>query len=112
MVIVVAGRAYYSNSTKSNNTKEAIKILENIPEIKTIQDSVIKAGRKPFFASESEEGNIVTISLRESFPEDAHTSRVDTFNVNIKTNEITVADVVNNSTISLEEWKKTVKDRF
>ena len=99
-------------SSSEDKTSEAINILETIPEIKTIQQSVVKAGRKPFFTPEGENGDIVTVSLRESFSDDPHTSRIDTFNVNIISKEITVSDVVTSKDMSLEEWKKTVKERF
>lgn len=98
--------------TSSNNTEKAIKLLESIPEIQIIKDSVIKAGRKPFFTPEGENGDVVTISLRESFPDDQHTSRIDTFNINILSKIITISDVVTNKDISLDEWKKTVNERF
>ena len=48
----------------------------------------------------------MTVSLRESFPDDPHTSRIDTFNVNITTRIITVKDVVSGGQISLGEWMK------
>lgn len=98
--------------TSSNNTEKAIALLESIPEIQIINDSVIKAGRKPFFTPEGENGDVVTISLRESFPDDPHTSRIDTFNINIQSKIITISDVVTNKDISLDEWKKTVNERF
>jgi hypothetical protein len=56
----------------------------------------------------------VTIVLfEEGFP-DQHSTRIDTFMVNVTTNEIQVytAASVPNKNISLEEWKKTVKERF
>jgi len=99
------------NVSRSSFT-EAINIITAIPEIQTIEKSVIKAGRKPFYTPEGENGDIVKISLRESFPDDPHTSRIDTFNINIKSKVITVEDVVSGKDISLEEWKKTVKERF
>lgn len=108
--------SFSSNAkTTSTNYDQAISLLEAIPEIRIIQSAVIKAGRKPFFIPEGESGEIVTVSLRESFPEDAHTSRIDTFNVNIKSGVITVDDVAmvsGSEMITLEEWKKTVKERF
>ena len=95
-----------------NNTEKAITLLESIPEIQIIKKSVIAAGRKPFFTPESENGDIVQVSLRESFPDDPHTSRIDTFNINIQSKIITVYDVATDKDISLDEWKKTVKERF
>ena len=100
-----------SNLTNSNLT-EAIRLLEAIPEIQIIKEAVTKAGRKPFFTLEAENGDVVVISLRESFTEDLHTSRIDTFNVNLKSKEVTVEDVAANKEITLDEWKKTVKPRF
>lgn len=99
-------------NTNSDKVSEAISLLETIPEIKIIKDSVVKAGRKPFFTPEGENGDIVTVSLRESFPDDPHTSRIDTFHININSKEITVSDVVTNRDISLEDWKKSVRERF
>lgn len=99
-------------SLTSINVTKAINILKTLPEVQTIEKSVIKAGRKPFFTPEGETGDVVKISLRESFPDDPHITRIDTFNVNIKTNKITVEDVVSGQDISLEQWKKTVNERF
>lgn len=90
----------------ASGATKAISILETIPEIQNIEKSVIKEGRKPFYTPEGIEGDVMTVSLRESFPDDPHTSRIDTFNVNITTRIITVEDVVSGGQISLEEWKK------
>lgn len=104
----------FENITDVNNgnVEKAIDILKAISEVQIIENSVIKAGRKPFYTPEGENGDIVRISLRESFPDDPHTSRIDTFSVNIKSKIITVEDVVSGRDVSLEEWKKTVKERF
>jgi len=91
---------------------KAIDILKTIPEIQNIEKSVIKAGRKPFYTPEGANGDIVRVSLRESFPDDPHTSRIDTFNVDITTGMITVEDVVSGGQISLEEWKKKVNQSW
>lgn len=94
------------------NVTAASDLLKQIPEIKTIENAVLKAGRKPFYTPEGQNGNIITISLRESFPDDPHTSRIDTFKIDVLLKVITVEDVVNNKDITLEEWKKTIKERF
>ena len=99
-------------SVSNSNVTKAINILKAIPDIQTIEKSVITAGRKPFYTQEGENGDIVNISLRESFPDDPHTSRIDTFNVDIKSKIVTVEDTVSGNVISLEEWKKTVEERF
>lgn len=126
IVLIAAGGLYFlqqktserqetqvSEPTINNaNVSEAINLLKTVPEIKIIEDAVIKSGRKPFFTSEGESGDIITVSLRESFPDDPHTTRIDTFNVNINTKEIIVSDYVTNNDIPLDEWKKTVKERF
>lgn len=126
VIIGIGGTIYYLTQTQNKQpvttvkpeqtakpiSVEAIDLLTALPEIQTIEKSVIKAGRKPFFTPEGESGDIVTVSLRESFPDDPHTSRIDTFNVNIKSKVITVEDVVTGKTIPLEEWKETVKERF
>lgn len=91
---------------------QAIRILQEIPEVQQVQQSVISAGRKPFFTIERWTEDIITISLRESFPDDPHTTRIDTFNVNVMSKVITVEDVVAGGNITLEEWKKTIKERF
>jgi len=90
----------------ASGATKAISILETIPEIQNIEKSVIKEGRKPFYTPEGIEGDVMTVSLRESFPDDPHTSRIDTFNVNITTRIITVEDVVSGGQISLGEWMK------
>ena len=98
--------------SNQHNTLVAINTLETIPEIQIIKKAVLKVGRKPFYTTEYEENGIVTISLRESFPDDPHTSRIDTFNVDLHSGKITVSDNVTNIDISLEEWKKTLSERF
>jgi len=90
----------------ASGATKAISILETIPEIQNIEKSVIKEGRKPFYTPEGIEGDVMMVSLRESFPDDPHTSRIDTFNVNITTRIITVEDVVSGGQISLGEWMK------
>lgn len=97
---------------KSNNAAKAIQILQTLSEIQKIQNSVTSAGRKPFFTAEEENGDLVKISLRESFPEDAHTSRIDTFNVDLKTKIITIDDVLTDKAIPFNEWQKTIEERF
>ena len=87
-------------------------ILKTIPEIQNIEKQVKKEGRKPFYTPEGRDGDIVIVSLRESFPDDPHTTRIDTFNVNITNGIITVEDVVNGGQISLEEWKKKVNQNW
>lgn len=101
-----------SSNASSNKTQEAISLLESVPEIQTIKKAVLANGRKPFYTPENENGDIVRISLRESFPDDPHTSRIETFNVNIKSKNITVEDIVSGKDISLADWEKTVKERF
>jgi len=90
----------------ASGATKAIDILKEIPEVQNIERSVIKAGRKPFYTPEGMDGDVVTVSLRESFPDDPHTTRIDTFNVNLTTRIITVEDVARGGQISLEEWKK------
>jgi hypothetical protein len=96
----------------SSETEEYIKLLEQIPEIQKIEQGVLKEGRKPFFTDEGKNGDIISLSLRESFPDDPHTSRIDTFDIDIKTKIITVEDVATGENISLEEWKRSIKERF
>lgn len=96
----------------SDKTSQAINLLKEVAEIKIIEDAVVKSGRKLFYTNEGENGDIITVSLRESFPDDPHTTRIDTFNLNINTKVITVSDYATDKDISLEEWKKTVKERF
>ncbi len=97
--------------SNTDNYDRAIQILQTIPEIQTINNAVIKAGNKTFFSPEGENGSIVTVSFRENFS-DAHTSRIDTFNIDIESKVVTVEDVVSDREISLDEWRKTVKERF
>ncbi len=96
----------------NDKTSQAINLLKEVDEIKIIEDAVVKSGRKLFFTPEGENGDIITVSLRESFPDDPRTNRIDTFNVNISTKEITVSDYATDNEISFEEWQKTVKERF
>ena len=103
----------YSYNTDSYD--KAIQILQAIPEIQTIQNAVIKNGTKTFFTQGDINGDVVKVWLyEEGFP-DQHTTRIDTFNVNIKTKVITVDDVAmisGREFITLDAWKKTVKERF
>ena len=101
-----------TNNDAANADTKAIQILQTIPEVQNIEKSVKKAGRKPFYTPEGKDGDIVTVSLRESFPDDPHTTRIDTFNVNITNGIITVEDVVGGGQISLEEWKKKVNQSW
>jgi hypothetical protein len=84
---------------------QAISKLDQITEIDKIKQKVFQAGRKPFYTNEGIRDKIVSISLRESFPEDAHTTRIDTFNVGLDSGVIMVEDVVSGGQISLEDWK-------
>lgn len=99
----------------TENYEKAVKIVQAIPEMTIIENAVINKGKKMRFSSAGGEfRDIVTVLLfEEGFP-DLHTSRIDTFMVNIKTNDIQVysASTIPNKNISLEEWKKTVKERF
>lgn len=101
-----------TNNNVTNADTKAIQMVQAITEVQNIEKSVEKAGRKPFYTPEGRDGDIVTVSLRESFPDDPHTSRIDTFNVNITTGIITVEDVVSGGQISLEEWKKKVNQSW
>lgn len=106
---------YIGFFNNTDNYNKAVQILQVIPEIQTIQNAVIKNGRNISFSSAGgENGDIVTVLLfEEGFP-DQHTTRIDTFMVNVKTNEVQVytAASVPNKNLSLEDWKKTVKERF
>ncbi len=105
----------FTDDSKILNYDKAIKILQAIPEIQIIENAVIKNGRKTFFTQGSISGDVVTVWLYEGGFPDQHTTRIDTFNVNIKSKVITVDDVAMKSgqeTITLDEWKKTVKTRF
>jgi len=131
VVVIIAGAVYgvieWSRMTSSRQsakiavadrvqntprTEVAIAVLDALPEVQTIKNAVVKAGRKPFYTPEGEDGDIVSVSLRESFPEDEHTSRIDSFNVNVKTGEVTVEDIVSGGQISYDEWKKSMDTRF
>lgn len=102
-----------SNAPKKvDNFGAAVNYLEKLPEIRQIENAVKKAGQsKTFYTNEDIVGDVVSISLRESF-EDQHTSRIDSFNVNLKTKEILVEDVVSGGTITFDEWKKNLNERF
>lgn len=99
----------------NNPGETAIKILQAVPEIQIIENAVMKNGRKTLFTQGNISGDIVTVWLyEEGFP-DQHTTKIDTFNVNVKSGVITVDDVAMKSgqeTITLDEWKKTIKERF
>jgi hypothetical protein len=91
---------------------QAVKVLEEKAEIKIIEKASQNAGRTPFFTSENETGNVVTLSLRESFPEDSHTTRIETFKVDTFSYEIMVYDAISDKYLTYDEWKVTVSKRF
>lgn len=104
-----------TSGSNTSNYNKAVKMLQEIPEIQIIENAVIKNGRNTSFSSAGgENGDIVTVLLFEGGFPDKHTTRIDTFMVNIKTNEIQIYDAtsVPNKNLSLDEWKKTVKERF
>jgi len=101
-----------TNNDISNTNTKAIQMLQAISEVQNIERTVSHAGRKLFYTPEGVNGDVVRVSLRESLPDDPHTSRIDTFNINIKTKIITVEDVVTGQDISLEEWKKKVNQSW
>lgn len=115
IALSVYAASYFTKSGEpkvtDNKTTQAINLLKEIAEIKIIENAVVKNGSKLFYTNEGENGDVITVSLRESFP-DLHSTRIETFNVNIKTEEITVSDYATDNNITLEEWKKTVKERF
>lgn len=105
----------FTPGSDSQNYISAMSILQGIPEIQDLQKDIIKLGRTTFFKAGDEHGDIVKIWLYEDGFPDNHITRIDTFNVNIKTSVITVDDVAMMSGkefITLEEWKKDVKGRF
>ena len=114
LVAVATAGVFHLIKKKPDQTSltAATTMLEALPEIQTIQKAVIAAGRKPFFVLEQENKNTVTISLKESFPQDQHTNRIDTFKIDLTTKTIMVYDITTDSYVPLEEWKKSVKERF
>lgn len=104
-----------NTDNKSLNYISAMSILQNVPEIQELQKDIIKLGRTTFFEAGEENGDVVKIWLYEDGNPDKHITRIDTFNVNVKTKVVTVDDVAMMSGkefITLEEWKKTVTGRF
>ncbi|MFC1790656.1 hypothetical protein ACFLZP_04210 [Patescibacteria group bacterium] len=85
---------------------QAIDKLNQIAEIDKIKRMVIQAGRKPFYINEGIDGYVVSVSLRESFPDDPHTTRIDSFQVNLETGIITVLDIASNDYLPLEKWQE------
>lgn len=103
----------FINDSTSLNYISAMSILQNVPEIQLLQKDIKRLGRTTFFKAGEENGDVVKIWLYEDA--DNHITRIDIFNVNIKTKVITVDDVAmisGQETITLNEWKKTVKERF
>lgn len=95
---------------KKDNSQfsKATSLLDGIPEIVKIKQKIIRAGNKPFYADEDEQGSVIRVSLRESFLEDGHTTRIETFDVNLSSNTITVEDIVNGGVTSLKDWQQKV----
>lgn len=105
----------FANDSISTNYISAMSILQNLPEIRLLQNDIKRLGRTTFFKAGEENGDVVKIWFYEDGFPDNHTTRIDTFNVNIKTKVITVDDVAMMSGkefITLDDWKKTVKGRF
>lgn len=103
-----------SNSTSSNskNYQKAITILQENKSIQYIQSVVAGNGRKAYLEKQSEKDNVVEISLIEGGFPDKHTTRIDTFQVNVETGEIKVVDMVNNKNISPDAWGAGIAQRF
>lgn len=99
----------------SQNYTKAMIVLQEVPEVQALQKDILALGRTTFFEAGVEDGDLIKIWLYEGGFPDGHTTRIDTFNVNVKTKVITVDDVAmisGKESITLEEWKKTVKGRF
>lgn len=105
----------FTADSQSDNYVKAVNMLQTIPEVQLIQQAVIKNGRNTSFShAAGENGDIVTVLLFEGGFPDKISRRIDTFMVDIKTNEIQVytGAPVSNKNLSLDEWKKTVRTRF
>lgn len=108
---IMATFRFASPETTTTGDK-AIAILQENKSIQYIQGIVIDRGRKAYLEKQSEKDNVVEISLIEDGFPDKHTTRIDTFQVNVETGEIQVVNMVNNKNISLDEWAAEVTQRF
>lgn len=111
IVILVVGLfagEQYLKIARQKDVLEATQMLENIPELKHIEQITRAAGQEPFLWPENDNQGIVTISLYESFKSDAHTHRMVTFKVNVRSKEIVVVDEISSKDMSLSDWKDQV----
>jgi hypothetical protein len=88
----------------------AVGLLEDVEEVVKIRNVIEKAGNKLIFMDGGEKDGEVMVGMSESLSD--HTSRIATFYVNVQTGLITVDDVVRAKRISLEEWKKQVRESW
>jgi len=95
---------------------EAERIVLELPEVRLRADKIRKGGARPFTRIESvpepgskpgSTGSAYTIYFGEDGG--THTVRAMTFQVDAYTRKISVYDVVTDSVLSLEEWRKTQK---
>lgn len=94
------------------NGNKAITEIQKNGSIQYIQDILKKDGRTGYLEYQSEKGDVVTVFLIEGGFPDNHTTRIDTFLMNVKTGEILVSDMTSNKNVSLKEWGKDVTKRF
>jgi len=91
-------------------TKDALELLEAIPEIGLIRKEVEKAGRKTVITTDGKDGTKVTVSFTEDAED--HLSRIATFVVDEATGLIQIYDVTTNQNISLADWQKQVRQSW
>lgn len=91
---------------------KAVALLQENTSIQYIQRVIANGGTKAYLEPQNEKGDVAEVNLIEGNFPDNHTTRIDTFMVNVKTGEILVYDVANNKNISLKNWGTNIIQRF
>jgi hypothetical protein len=90
------------------NAEKAEQIVWSLPEVKKMAEQIRQAGARPFTRVEAapDEPSERTFSIYFGEDHRTHTVRVETFIVDRKTGAVSVYDLVSDTKLSLEEWKK------
>lgn len=97
-------------SVITSDYEVAVGLLEGMDEVNKIRLAIEAAGNKLFFLNEGESNGEIRVEMGEGLSD--HTSRIATFYVHVPTGVITVDDVAQVKRISLEEWKKQVRESW
>ena len=108
----IAATFKFETPLSTAQSNEAVAILQKNLSIQYIQSVIANNGRKTYLEPQNEKGDVVEVYFIEGGFPDQHTTLIDVFMVNVKTDEILVADITNNKTISLNDWGMNIIYRF